>query len=294
MLEARMIQYFDESVKDTEQKTRILPFNLDKLAHIANLINLKDESEKKDILELSKIETLRKEDLEKLSYLIAFNSPVYIEIKELITLLMQNLPSNIFEIQNKFNDYATPLLAVSELYLKKIEYFLNVSLKNPILYKTRTQTKIKEILMALEKYNTQMEEVIKQIHSIYMPKNKIKASKDSHAFYQKMSDIYIKKIEEQISNNIAFQVFLTKKNYLIHSTMVKTYDYLKSPRTYVNEQELDNYLEDVDIEYANLTQNGKHNLKLFLITEQEFVINDTLITKEKSEKNNIIKFPQAS
>lgn len=289
-----MIQYFDESVKDTEQKTRILPFNLDKLAHIANLINLKDESEKKDILELSKIETLRKEDLEKLSYLIAFNSPVYIEIKELITLLMQNLPSNIFEIQNKFNDYATPLLAVSELYLKKIEYFLNVSLKNPILYKTRTQTKIKEILMALEKYNTQMEEVIKQIHSIYMPKNKIKASKDSHAFYQKMSDIYIKKIEEQISNNIAFQVFLTKKNYLIHSTMVKTYDYLKSPRTYVNEQELDNYLEDVDIEYANLTKNGKHNLKLFLITEQEFVINDTLITKEKSEKNNIIKFPQAS
>jgi hypothetical protein len=291
-----MIQYFDEAEQRVEEKKEINNLNmaqLDKLAYVINLVNSEQSKGVKDILELSKIETLRKEDLEKLSYIIAFNSPVHIEIDELINLALHNLPHNIFEVSTKFEDYITPLLAVSELYLKKIEYFLNIAIKNPISYKTKCYQKIKEILSTLNIYNNQMQDLSKKINLKYIPKSKNKSSKDSVAFYQKINNVYLEKIQEQINNNMAYQIFLTKKNYLIHSTIIRTYDYLKNSKNFHNENDLDGYLEDVDIEYKNLSNHSKHNLKLFLLTEQEFIVNDSILPRDKINNTNIIPFPKS-
>lgn len=290
-----MIQYFDGFEQKLDEKKEINLLNiaqLDKLAYVINLINSEQSKNIKDIVELSKIETLRKEDLEKLSYIIAFNSPVNIEIDDLISLALHNLPHNIFEVSAKFDDYITPLLAVSELYLKKIEYFLNIAIKNPISYKAKCYQKINEILATLNNYNDKMNDLVKKINLKYIPKNKNKTSKDSTAFYQKMNAVYLEKIQEQINNNIAYQIFLTKKNYLIHSTMIKTYDYLKNNKGFQNEHDLDAYLEDVDMEYKNLSKNAQHNLKLFLLSEQEFIINDTILKRNEIDNSNVIEFPK--
>ena len=136
-----------------------------------------------------------------------------------------------------------------------------------------------------------MTEFIKKINLRYTPKNKHKNNKDEHTFYSKITDSYIKKIEEQISNNHAYQVFLTKKNYLIHSNLIKSYDYLKNAQSHQNEHELDNYLEEVDTAYQHLSTYAKHNLKLYLISEQEFVMNDPLLMVNEEQSSNIIKFP---